>query len=70
MPKSNNGSHWTERLIGGFVVAGAAYCLLSFWNTLDLGQGGRILVAIVLGLLFFIFGSNIWKWIGEIAWWS
>ena len=58
------------RLVIAVLLGGLTYFLLSFWNTLDLSHEMKIGVSVIVGIIFFIVGGNIYKWIDEISFWS
>lgn len=70
MPDSLDKPLWIERFIGGLVIAAIAFGLLSFWNTWDLDLQQKAIAAAALGLVFFLLGRSIWRWIENISLWS
>lgn len=70
MSRKSNNSHWIGRLIGGLIVCGAAFASLRFWNTWELSLAICLLISVMPGLLFVLFGGNIWSWVNSIDDWS
>lgn len=70
MKPSDQPGYWIGRVIGAVIIAPAAYFSLSFFAMEDFSAETRLAIAGGLGLLFLIFGGNIWRWIGEIFDWS
>jgi hypothetical protein len=57
------------RIIGGAIVAAAAFGLLSVFNSSDFGPFAVIGLSIVLGIAFSVFGRGILRWIYEVLDW-
>ncbi len=70
MKKSEQSIHWVGRIFGGITVAGVSFILFWFWDTWELSLPVRIILSITVGILFLIFGGNVWRWIEEIDLWS
>jgi len=66
MPPNSRNSHWLGRIIGGLVVAAVAFALLSIFDTWGLGLAVRLVISLVLGAIFTLFGGRAWRFIVEI----
>ena len=58
------------RIAGAVVVAAGTYAVLWYWDTWELSQEICVGIAGVLGLLFLLFGRNVWRWIDNVEFWS
>jgi uncharacterized integral membrane protein len=66
MTSSDQNSHWIGRIAGAIVVTGASFLSLCFWDSWGLPLPVIVCVAVVLGVLFLVFGGSVWRWIDRI----
>jgi hypothetical protein len=58
------------RIIGAIMLSGGSYLLLTFWDTWNLDSDLIIMISVILGILFLLFGGSLWNWINNIDTWS
>ena len=67
---SDKKSDLLDRIISGIILMVVSLGLLSWWNMWDLSFQMRILISVGIGLIFIVFGGELWEWIKKIDFWS
>jgi hypothetical protein len=70
MESSGRGTDWILRTLGAAVLFAASFGALWYWNTWELTLTVRLAISAGLGVLFLIFGGNVWNWISDIDDWA
>jgi hypothetical protein len=56
------------RVMGGAVMGIFSYFAISYFDLWGIQHGKAIILSVIVGFIFFLFGKNVWNWL-EILFW-